>query len=87
MSYKPLTLTDEEIRELLNLRNLPTSVYGGSYGNGFNSMYDYEYPTPKFYVRHEWVPVLMLNFTVYDCKLCKAHKEKAKGVYCADETK
>lgn len=27
------------------------------------------------YCSHEWIPILLITSTVYDCKLCKVKKE------------
>jgi hypothetical protein len=82
----PLVLSQEEIDELLKVPIINTpNTYTSNYNKGYG-MWDYDYPTPaKSYTRHEWIPVLLLNHTVYDCSKCGAHKEKTEGIYCDDQ--
>jgi len=89
-----IQLTQEEIDELQKLTEeyrLHQKAYA-SYSNwnrDWKNEYSYDYwdsPPPFKRTRHEWVPVLLLNQTVYDCKHCGAKKEKTKGDYCEDET-
>ncbi len=75
----PLTLTDEQIKELLGMRDMPAvPPVPPAYSN-------YGWSTPKTYTRHEWKPILLLMSTVYNCKLCGAKKEDAKDAYCNEE--
>lgn len=87
-------LTKEEQDELKKLwedylaaRNATVSA-ADNWGKYNNSDWYYDYNEPPRFKRtpHEWVAVLLLNHTVYDCKHCGTKQEKAKGVYCEDET-
>jgi hypothetical protein len=80
----PLTITDEEIDELLQGTSTPTDYsITSSHRKGYAA---YEYAGYKSYTRHEWKPILLLNSTVYDCKHCGAKQEKTTGVYCDEDT-
>lgn len=87
--HQPLYLTDEEIEELNNLLNEGSTEAWEMSGNRWRDSdwyYDYDddwsHSSRK---RHEWVAVLLLSQTVYDCKHCGVHKDKAKGDYCDEE--
>ena len=78
---KHITLTDEEIRELLNLRDIPAA------SSDYNKDYGWlDMPTWKPPVKHQWVPTLLIVSTVYTCSKCGAKKEKTTGDYCEDDS-
>jgi hypothetical protein len=87
---KPIYLTEEEITELDNLWKNYHAESASGWDNWKGSDWDYDYDDGFFNnkrKRHEWVPVLLLNHTVYDCKHCGVHKDKAKGDFCDEEFK
>ena len=80
----PLTITDEEIDELLQGLTTPADYsITSTPRKGYTA---YEYAGYKSYTRHEWKPILLLSTTVYNCSRCGAKKEDTKGVYCEDDT-
>jgi hypothetical protein len=88
---QPIYLTEEEIQEL---NQLWKDYHGQSPSSGWDKwrdsdwMYDYDDEGFSNHRRqkHEWLAVVLLNHTVYDCKHCGAHKDKARSDFCDDET-
>lgn len=89
--HQPTYLTDEEINELNQLwKDYHTQSSGSGWDNKWrNSDWFYDYDDEGFSgsrrQRHDWVPVMLLNHTVYDCKHCGTHKDKAKSEFCDGE--
>lgn len=79
----PIQLTDEEIRELLQLPNpCAHPSITDSHNKGYSN---YGYSGYKTYVRHEWKPILLLTSTVYNCSKCGAKQEETTGAYCEQD--
>lgn len=53
--------------------------------NGYNAKDDDDWYNSKKKKKHEFVAILLLSHTVYDCKNCGRPKEKCKTEYCEDE--
>ena len=79
--YKSISLTDEEIDELLQSfeKSLPnlSDVVSNADWDWDNDVRDDEKPprVPIFWCSHEWVAVLLINTTKYHCKKCGVKKE------------
>ena len=86
---QPIYLTEEEIKELNQLWTDYHSQSSSGWDKWRDSDWFYDYDGDDFYGskrrRHEWVPVLLLIHTVYDCKHCGTHKDKAKSEFCDGE--
>lgn len=78
--YKSISLTNEEIDELLHI-----AAYGNS-NDIISSVADWNWTSddwndeepprvPVSWCVHEWVGVLLINTTKYHCKKCGIHKE------------
>lgn len=81
INNNPFNLTDEEINELLTLisaDSIGSTVNPHLVSNYWNDDdWDFEVPPtiPTRVCNHVYIPVLLINSTVYDCKLCGKHKE------------
>lgn len=86
----PIYLTEEEINELLSHVQNPTNIISDNSNVGYGYNLDlwgrYEDNSSSYSrTRHDWIPILLLNSTVYDCKHCGEKKEKTKTEYCTKE--
>lgn len=86
----PIYLTDEEIRALDELWKDYTVQSSSGWDQWRDADWMYDYDDEGFSNsrrrRHEWLPVMLLNHTVYDCKHCGTHKDKAKSEFCDEES-
>lgn len=66
-----------------DLINTASAKWDDDYGNysGYGKPY-YESPKPKR--KHEFTPILLINSTVFNCKLCGAKKEECLTEYCEE---
>lgn len=87
--HQPTYLTDEEIKELDQLWKDYHSQSSSGWDKWRESDWMYDYEDEGFWgskrKRHEWVAIMLLNHTVYDCKHCGVHKDKAKSDFCDEE--
>jgi hypothetical protein len=86
----PIYLTEEERNELKQLwkdhyANNTNICYNNYYGDD-DDWYDYNAPKPSNRrTKHDYEALLLINSTVYTCKLCGAKKEKETDEYCPDK--
>ena len=86
----PITLTDEEIDELNRIYKITSNRDSRWSSSSYGYNYDYwggnsSSSSSNQKRRHEWVPILLLIGTVYNCKHCDAKQEKTTGDYCEEE--
>lgn len=75
--FNHINLTDEEINELLQ-QTLDLDSDFGTYGNYWidpDSAINERDRQPNRVCTHEWIPILLVRSTVYDCAKCGIKKE------------
>jgi hypothetical protein len=85
---EPIYLTEEEIKELNQLWKDYHSQSSSGWDKWRDSDWFYDYDdgfSSSSRRKHEWTAILLLNRTVYDCKHCGTHKDKAKSEFCDGE--